>query len=94
MGSQTLTSPEFVAPQGYTQQAADSRGSFGAGWHGSCRGPRRGTHRECRWPGTGSTSGSDSAGPQLGGTGRPCDTGTREAARLTGLVLSGKTFPD
>lgn len=93
MGSQTLTNPEFAAPQGYTQQAADNYGSFGAGWHGSCHGPRHETHKEFHWQGTGSTSGFDNADQQLGDTGRLCYT-RRKGAQLTVLVESRETFPD
>lgn len=93
MGSQTLTNPESVAPQGYTQQVADNYDSFEVGWHGNCHGPRHETHKECHWQGTGSTSGFDSAGPQLGDTGRLCYT-RRKETQLIGLVVSRKTFPD
>lgn len=90
-GSQTLTNPELSAPQGYTQQAADNYGSFGAGWHGNYHGPRHETHKEFHWQGTGSTSGFDNAGPQLGDTGRLCYTGRKEA-QLMGLGCLGKPF--
>lgn len=94
MGSPTLTNPEFFAPQGCTQQAAGNYGSFEAGWHGNCHGPKRVTHKEFHWQGTGSTSGFDSADPQLGDTGRRCYTGRKEGDQLTGLVVSREPVPD
>ena len=84
-GSQLLTNPESFAPQGCTQLAAGSCGNSGAGWHGSCHGPRHETHKESHWQGTGSTSGFDSADPQLGDTGRLCYTG--KGTKPGGLVM-------
>lgn len=82
-----LTNPEFFALQGCNRLAADNCGNSVAGWHGNCHGPRRETHKEFHWQGTGSTSGFDNADPQLGDTGKLCYTG-RKGAELMGLVMS------
>lgn len=87
MGSQLLTNPEFFAPRGCTQLAADNCGNSGAGWHGNYHGPRHETHKESHWQGTGSTSGFDNADPQLGDTGRLYYTGRKGTAPM-GLVTS------
>lgn len=69
-GYLALTILAVSAPGGYNQLAEGNSGNSGAGWHGSCHGPRCGTHRGCPWQGTASISGSGNAGLRLADTGR------------------------